>query len=89
MEYLHKHYPDATYFDCPYEGRSGYTQSGYGKRLPTHYMVRIGSRNHRLYCMCWSNIGTCWVKVKGKQYIFEDCYHKKVSTPQEGQCHQQ
>lgn len=82
MEYLHEHYPQATYFRSRYEGRSGLTRSGYGKRLPTDYMVRIGSRNHRLYCMCWSNAGTCWVRVKGKQFIFVDCHHQCI-TPQE------
>ena len=76
MEYLHEHHPDATYFWSEYKGRSGYTRSGYGERLPTNYMVRIGSRTHRLYCTRWSNVGTCWVRVKGKQYIFSDCYHK-------------
>ena len=83
MKYLHEHYPQATYYPSPYRGRSGFTRSGYGKRLPMDYMVRIGSRSHRMYCMCWSNIGTCWVRVKGEQFIFSDCNHKLVDAPQE------
>jgi hypothetical protein len=77
MEYLHDRYPQATYLRVPYTGRKGYTQSGYGKRLPTDWAVRIGKRLHRVRCMCWSNIGTLWVRVRGEQLIFVDCYHKQ------------
>jgi hypothetical protein len=77
MEYLHKHHPDATYLFQPYKGYSGYTRSGYGKRLPTDWVVRIGKRLHRVRCMCWSNAGTLWVRVRGQQLIFVDCYHQE------------
>lgn len=40
-----------------------YTASGYGRRIPTAYMVQIpGSpRWRRVYCCCFSNAGTCYV----------------------------
>lgn len=76
MRYLHEAYPGATYCHVPYTGYSGRTRSGYGKRLPTDYMVRIGKRLHRMRCICFSNAGTCWVRVRGEQFIFNDCYHK-------------
>lgn len=77
MNYLHDYFPSATYLDSPYSGHSGAGVYGYGKKIKTNYMVRINNRLHRLYCMCWSNSGTCWVRVKGKQYIFVDCHHSK------------
>lgn len=38
-----------------------YTASGYGKRIPTEYMVWGGSRWHRIYCCIYSNSGTLYV----------------------------
>lgn len=80
MEYLHERYPQATYLRVPYTGRSGITRSGYGKRLPTDWMVRIGKRLHRVRVMCWSNAGTAWVRVGGKQLIFQECYHQQEGS---------
>lgn len=45
--------------------RSGATVSGYGKRLPTSYMVRYGKRWLRVRCSCYSNNGTLWARVNG------------------------
>lgn len=41
-----------------------YTASGYGRRIPTAYMVQIpGSlRWRRVYCCRYSNAGTCYVE---------------------------
>jgi len=40
-----------------------FTASGYGKRIPTQYMVRFpGERRwRRVYCCVFSNAGTCFV----------------------------
>lgn len=49
-----------------------YTASGYGNKLPTQYMVRVFSQRwHRVYCICYSNVGTCYVIIKGKRYIVD------------------
>jgi len=77
VQYLHDHYPDATYLHRPYTGRSGYTRSGYGSRLPTDYMVRIGKRLHRIRVMCWSNAGTAYVRVGGRRLIFQQHRHRE------------
>ena len=75
MRYLHDVYPEATYRRMPYTGRKGLTQSGYGKRLPMDYVVRIGKRLYRMRCICFSNAGTPWVRVRGEQFAFSDCHH--------------
>jgi hypothetical protein len=49
------------------------SQSGYGSKLPTSYMVQLpgSSRWYRVYCACYSNAGTCYVCHAGKQTIVE------------------
>jgi hypothetical protein len=47
-----------------------YTASGYGKKIPTVYMVRLpgNPRWRRVYCCCYSNAGTCYV-TRGKDWV--------------------
>jgi hypothetical protein len=47
------------------------TASGYGSRLLTQWIVRIGKRWHRVYCAQYSNVGTC--------YIVQGPYRRAVS----------
>ena len=44
-----------------------YTASGYGKKIPTEYMVRIGPRWHRVYCIIFSNAGSVYIILKGNR----------------------
>jgi len=41
-----------------------FTRTGFGRRIPTSYMVQIpGSpRWRRVYCCVYSNAGTCYVE---------------------------
>lgn len=47
------------------EPRSGATQTGYGKRLPTPYEVKFNGRWRRVKCICFSNAGTLYI---GRDY---------------------
>jgi hypothetical protein len=38
-----------------------FTASGYGKRIPTLYMVRYMGKWRRVYCCIYSNAGTCYI----------------------------
>ena len=38
-----------------------YTATGYGKRIPTTYMVKYNDKGRRVYCRIYSNIGTCYI----------------------------
>ena len=40
-----------------------FTSSGYGRRIPTRWMVRLpgSARWRRVYCCIYSNAGTCYV----------------------------
>ena len=44
-----------------------YTAAGYGSKIPTRYMVRtVNQKWRRVYCVIFSNIGTCYV-MHGKE----------------------
>ncbi len=45
------------------------TRTGYGSKLPTTTQLRIGSRWHRVYMVCWSNSGTAYI-VKGGERLY-------------------
>lgn len=38
-----------------------YTASGYGKRIPTEYMVKFNGKWRRVYCRIYSNCGTLYI----------------------------
>jgi hypothetical protein len=38
-----------------------YTASGYGRRIPTRYMVQVNGKWRRVYCCQISNAGTCYI----------------------------
>lgn len=60
---------------CPLEwqkrGKSE-TATGYGVKLRTPYKIRHAGRLRRIYCRCFSNVGTCYIVVGGKILIVED-----------------
>lgn len=39
-----------------------YTASGYGKKIPTVWMVQLDKRWRRVYCCVFANSGTCYVE---------------------------
>ena len=38
-----------------------YTATGYGKRIPTQWLVKYNGKMRRVYCCIFSNIGTCYI----------------------------
>lgn len=61
---------DVVIRELPYSGR---TVSGFGAALPTTKCIRldIDTRWRRVYCTCFSNIGTAWVRVRGAKYVVD------------------
>ena len=43
-----------------------YTSTGYGKRIPTQYMVRFNAKWRRVYCCQYSNNGTLYIGKLGQ-----------------------
>jgi len=48
-----------------------YTVSGYGRKIPTWYMVRYNGRLYRVYCCIFSNSGTNYICINGIDNIVE------------------
>lgn len=46
--------------------------SGYGSKLPTNYMVRLGNRSYRVYAICWSNCAGHYITISGVKYFLRD-----------------
>lgn len=38
-----------------------YTASGYGRKIPTQYMVHLNGKWRRVYCAIFSNSGTLYI----------------------------
>lgn len=45
-----------------------YTATGYGRKIPTQYMVKHNNRMKRVYCCIFSNSGTLYI-MSGKSEI--------------------
>lgn len=50
----------------------GQGSDGYGRKIATRYMVRLNHRGpwRRVYCCCFSNVGSLYVIVKQISYYF-------------------
>jgi hypothetical protein len=69
--YLSEVHPDFTPIHSPFKGHpwSGRTAMGYGRKIPTDYMIRIGQKLYRVYCCQFSNIGTCYIDTKYHKFL--------------------
>lgn len=69
-DYLKTKIVESKQTDAP---RYGMTVDGYTKRsgAPTSYMIRLEGETRWRRLMLWqfSNAGTCFVRIKGKEYI--------------------
>jgi hypothetical protein len=47
-----------------------YSRSGYGSKIPTQYMIKtIDNREHRVYCICYSNNGSLYIRYKKNNMV--------------------
>ena len=51
-----------------------YTATGYGRKIPSNYMVKYNGRWCRVYCCVYSNSGTLYITSKGKPVATVDLY---------------
>jgi hypothetical protein len=46
------------------------TATGYGKKLNTGKKALVGNKAYRVYAICYSNVATCYIIIKGvKIYV--------------------
>jgi hypothetical protein len=69
--YLNEVFPSFTAEHRPFKGHpgSGRDQMGYGRKIPTDYAIRLGSRWHRVYVCCFSNAGTAYINTKDHKFL--------------------
>ena len=53
--------------ECP----KSHSKTGYGDKIPTNTVVFVENKWRRVYCRIYSNIGTCYVLIKGEQVIID------------------
>lgn len=70
-DYLSEVFPDFTAELRPFKGHpnSGRNAMGYGRKIPTDYAIRLGSRWHRVYVCCFSNAGTAYINTKNHRFL--------------------
>lgn len=51
--------------------RSGQTVSGYGRKIPTRYMIRYSGRWHRVYAMSYGNAASVYIVSKGETLFLD------------------
>lgn len=44
-----------------------FTRTGYGSKIPTVYKVQYNGRWYRVYSICYSNVSTEYILVKGEK----------------------
>jgi hypothetical protein len=69
--YLSETFPDAKVIRSVFKGHpySGRDAMGYGRKIPTDYMVLLNNRKYRVYCCCFSNAGTCYIDTKTHKFV--------------------
>ena len=48
------------------------TATGYGRKLTTRWKTHYMGHLRRVYCVCYSNVGTLYVLVKGVPHYIPD-----------------
>lgn len=61
-----------------------YSATGYGRKIPTRYMLKIGTRWHRVYMMQFSNSGTAYVIKGGAELVLENETEYRIDRHREG-----
>lgn len=50
-----------------------YTASGYGRKIPTRWKIKVTNRLYRVYCYIHSNVGFLYI-IKNRQEIAVEQY---------------
>jgi hypothetical protein len=47
------------------------SSTGYGRKIPTRYMLDYNGRAHRVYTMIYGNSGSVYILSKGKELFLD------------------
>jgi hypothetical protein len=56
----------------------GQSLTGYGKKIASRYIVRVGNRWYRVYITQISNAGSAWIMSKGRKLHLHDTFAQGV-----------
>jgi len=56
-----------------------FTSTGYGRKIPTEYMVKFNNRWRRIYCCIFSNAGTTYITAGDDWIVCEGNPHPRYS----------
>ena len=58
----------------------GQGADGYGKKITTDICLKFADekRERRVYCICYSNSGTCYIVIKGKPLYLKSHFQNEV-----------
>ena len=45
------------------------SRSGYGRKIPTTWQIKVGRVWRRVYVVCYSNAGSAYVLIKGEAHF--------------------
>jgi hypothetical protein len=79
MQYLDPNQVTAVRQTAPPPNRS---RTGYGSKIPTSWMLEIDGRWHRVYVVVYSNSGSAYVTVRGKDLYLGSYDPKDWQGPQ-------
>lgn len=53
----------------------GRNSHGYGSKISTDFVLQFNNnaRKYRVYAICWSNVASHYVVVKGEKLFVRDC----------------
>lgn len=59
------------------------SRTGYGGKIPMQYKIKLSNnKTYRMYCMIYSNSGTCYIVKNGVQYLTSRVeYSDKFQNP--------
>jgi hypothetical protein len=61
--------------------------TGYGPKLPIGYMLKIGTRWHRVYVVNYGNSGSTYVVLKGQDHYLSSGVESILETVRDGGTH--
>lgn len=71
---------DAKVTEAPYPR----SNTGYGRKLPTPYMLQVGTRWHRVYVMNYGNAGSSYMLIGGTVHFLSPGVELIVETVRDG-----
>ena len=48
------------------------SSTGYGSKIPSHYGLLYGGRRYRVYAICFSNVASYYVTIRGDRLYVPD-----------------